>query len=82
VNTTLTARPVTSVDITTRVEAIDWASASTHLDGYGWTMLKTLLTADECESIARFSCSVDALPLPPLPNRLCVNRVMAIGIEP
>jgi len=53
VNTTLTARPVTSVDITTRVEAIDWASASTHLDGYGWTMLKTLLTADECESIAR-----------------------------
>ena len=52
-NTTLTARPVTSVDITTRVEAIDWASASTHLDGYGWTMLKTLLTADECESIAR-----------------------------
>ena len=53
-NTTLPARPVTSVDITTRVEAIDWASASTHLDGYGWTMLKTLLTADECESIARF----------------------------
>jgi uncharacterized protein len=53
VNTTLTARPVTSVDITTRVEAIDWASAATHLDGYGWTMLKTLLTADECESIAR-----------------------------
>jgi len=53
VNTTLTARPVTSVDINTRVEAIDWASASTHLDGYGWTMLKTLLTADECESIAR-----------------------------
>ena len=52
-NTTLTARPVTSVDITTRVEAIDWASASTHLDGYGWTMLKTLLTADECKSIAR-----------------------------
>jgi uncharacterized protein len=54
VNTTLTARPVTSVDINTCVEAIDWASASTHLDGYGWTMLKTLLTADECESIARF----------------------------
>ena len=52
-NTTLTARPVTSVDINTCVEAIDWASASTHLDGYGWTMLKTLLTADECESIAR-----------------------------
>ena len=51
-NTTLTARPVSSVDINTRVEAVDWASVSTHLDGYGWAMLKTLLTADECESIA------------------------------
>src|SRR5262249_44587771 len=51
-NTTLTARPVRSVDINTRVEAVDWASASTHLDDYGWAMLKTLLTADECESIA------------------------------
>jgi hypothetical protein len=51
-NTTLTARPVSSVDIDTRVEAVDWTSASTHLDSYGWTMLKTLLTADECETIA------------------------------
>ena len=51
-STTLTARPVSSVDINTRVEAVDWATASTHLDSYGWAMLKTLLTADECESIA------------------------------
>src|SRR5215470_17227825 len=51
-NTTLTAKPVSSIDINTRVEAVDWASASTHLDGYGWAMLKTLMTADECESIA------------------------------
>src|SRR5262252_5356758 len=51
-STTLTARPVSSVDINTRVEAIDWASVSTHLDNYGWAMLKTLLTADECEAIA------------------------------
>jgi uncharacterized protein len=51
-NTTLTARPVSSLDIDTRVEAVDWASASTHLDSYGWTMLKTLLTTDECETIA------------------------------
>jgi uncharacterized protein len=51
-NTTLTSKPVSSIDINTRVEAVDWASASTHLDGYGWAMLKTLLTADECESIA------------------------------
>jgi uncharacterized protein len=50
-STTLTARPVSSVDINTRVEAIDWASISTHLDNYGWAMLKTLLTADDCESI-------------------------------
>jgi hypothetical protein len=50
--TTLTARPLSSVDINTRVEAVDWATASTHLDSYGWAMLKTLLTADECERIA------------------------------
>jgi hypothetical protein len=52
-STTLTARPVSSVDIDTRVEAVDWASASTHLDGYGWAMLRRLLTADECQTIAR-----------------------------
>jgi uncharacterized protein len=52
VNTTLTARPVSSVDINTRVEAVDWASVSTHLDGYGWAIAKMLLPADECESIA------------------------------
>jgi uncharacterized protein len=51
-NTTFTARPVSSVDIDTRVEAVDWASASTHLDGHGWAILKTLLTADECQRIA------------------------------
>ena len=50
-STTLIARPVSSVDINTRVEAIDWASISTHLDNHGWAMLKTLLTAGECESI-------------------------------
>jgi hypothetical protein len=49
---TLTARPVSSVDIATRVGAVDWASTSTHLDGYGWAMLRGLLTADECEAIA------------------------------
>jgi hypothetical protein len=51
-STTLTARSVSSVDIDTRVEAVDWASASTHLDGYGWAMLRKLLTAEECETIA------------------------------
>jgi uncharacterized protein len=50
--TTLTTRPVSSGDIATRVEAVDWASASTHLDDYGWAMLRKLLTADECETMA------------------------------
>jgi len=52
-STTLTARPVSSVDIETRIAAVDWASASTHLDGYGWAMLRKLLTADECQTVAR-----------------------------
>ena len=51
-STTLTARPVSSADIDTRVEAVDWASASTQLDGYGWALLRKLLTADECQTIA------------------------------
>jgi hypothetical protein len=46
-NTTL-GEPASSVDVDTRVATIDWASAAT-LDSYGWAMLKTLLTADECE---------------------------------
>ena len=50
-STTLTARPVDPVDIDRRVEAVDWARASTHLDDYGWAMLGKLLTADECKSI-------------------------------
>jgi hypothetical protein len=36
-----------------RVESCDWAGVSTHLDGYGWAMVRNLLTADECETIAR-----------------------------
>ena len=51
-STTLTGRPVSPVDIDTRVEAVDWASASTHLDGCGWAILRDLLTAAECENIA------------------------------
>jgi len=34
-STTPTARLLDSVDINTRVEAVDWASASAHLDSYG-----------------------------------------------
>ena len=43
---------VSAVDIDTRVEAVDWASASAQLDGYGWTMLEKLLTSDECRTLA------------------------------
>ncbi len=50
-STTITARP-SAVGIDTRVEAVDWASISTHLDGYGWAIFRKLLTADECETIA------------------------------
>jgi hypothetical protein len=49
---TITARPVSAADIDTRVDAVDWVSVSTHLDGYGWAMLRNLLTADECQAIA------------------------------
>jgi uncharacterized protein len=52
-HTTLPRRPDRAADIRTRVEAVDWAGVSAHLDGHGWAMLTTLLTADECESIAR-----------------------------
>src|SRR4029077_2349737 len=31
---------------------VDWAGASAHLDSHGWAMLKTFLTANECEAIA------------------------------
>ena len=50
--TTLAIRSVRSADIDTRVAAVDWASASAHLDSYGWTILRKLLTADECKTIA------------------------------
>src|SRR5262245_11269410 len=53
-STTLRAGPISSVDIDTRVGAVDWASASTHLDGCGWAMLEKLLTKDQCETIAGF----------------------------
>jgi hypothetical protein len=49
---TFRAKPAGPVAISTRIQAADWQTVSTHLDGRGWAMLETLLTADECEAIA------------------------------
>jgi hypothetical protein len=46
------AQQTDSISMDNRVETLDWASISTHLDGHGWAMLEKLLTATECEAIA------------------------------
>ena len=45
---TIATRP----DVEPRIDAVDWAGVSSHLDGYGWAMLSALLTAEECEALA------------------------------
>jgi hypothetical protein len=35
-----------------RVDGLDWAGASTHLDAHGWAMLDRIITAEECAEIA------------------------------
>jgi len=48
-----TARKLQSAaDIAARVEAIDWAQASTDLDAQGCAVLRGLLTPDECSALA------------------------------
>ena len=48
-----TARKIQSAsDIATRVDAIDWAQATTDLDAQGCAVLKGLLTPDECRALA------------------------------
>jgi hypothetical protein len=39
-------------DITSRVDAIDWAQAARELDAQGCALLKGLLTPDECRALA------------------------------
>ena len=39
-------------DTATRVDAIDWAQATDDLDAQGCAVLKSLLTPDECRSLA------------------------------
>ena len=39
-------------DIDLRLRTVDWATASAHLDSFGWVMLEDLLTSSACETIA------------------------------
>jgi hypothetical protein len=45
-------RPAASPDIVARVDAIDWAQATSDLDAQGWTVLQGLLTLVECRALA------------------------------
>jgi uncharacterized protein len=47
-----TIRPALESSIAARVEAIDWPQASRDLDSYGCTVLKNLLSADECRALS------------------------------
>ncbi len=47
-----TIRSAPQSGIAARVEAIDWPQASRDLDAYGCTVLKGLLTADECRALS------------------------------
>jgi hypothetical protein len=51
-NANTAIRPVTSPDISARVDAIDWARATADLDAQGCAVLKSLLTGDECRALA------------------------------
>jgi hypothetical protein len=35
-----------------RVEVLDWADVSNHLDSYGWAMIDKMLTLEECRALA------------------------------
>ena len=44
--------PVSSPDIVTRVDAIDWTQAASNLDAQGCAVLGGLLTSDECRALS------------------------------
>jgi uncharacterized protein len=50
--TAVTARPESPTGIDARLGAADWTSVSADLDDHGWAMLDSLLTAEECASLA------------------------------
>ncbi len=43
--------PLAPSDIPSRIDAIDWAQATSDLDAQGCAVLKNLLTPDECQAI-------------------------------
>jgi hypothetical protein len=45
-------RPAPASDIAARVDAIDWAQATSDLDAQGCAVLKGLLSPDECRALA------------------------------
>jgi uncharacterized protein len=47
-----TIRPALKSDIAARVEAVEWAQASRDLDACGCTVLKGLLSPDECRALS------------------------------
>jgi hypothetical protein len=51
-STVATTKRALETSIDDRVEALDWADVSTHLDSYGWAMIETMLTAEECRTLA------------------------------
>ena len=52
-STATRANAASEMDIDSRVEAYTWPGVAEHLDAYGWAMLEKLLTAGECQAIAR-----------------------------
>src|SRR2546430_562638 len=52
VNAKTAIHPVSSPDIVTRVDAIDWTQAAGDLDAQGCAILGGLLTSDECRALS------------------------------
>jgi hypothetical protein len=49
---TAAPQPARAPAVDARVDSVDWAAVSTHLDRHGWAMLDRLLVADECDAVA------------------------------
>jgi uncharacterized protein len=51
-STAVEARRIGAEDIASRVDGYDWSAIGAHLDGCGWALCSSLLTAAGCERIA------------------------------